>query len=231
MLVYHFINAEFGLEAIKRQRIKVSKLNDLNDPFELFSIDVSDNEHRKTMRSFKRFYADSTLILCFSKSWKSPLLWSHYADRHKGIALEFEIPDSLLFNVKYQKKRIQMDKVSNRKFSTVSRMLLTTKYIEWKYEDESRMFLNKQDVINEKIMSFIEFSNELKLKSIILGSLSTIKLKTVIENMPEGTSITVLKSRMAFKEFHIVRDRGFKIKTIHKPNNVFSQDEKNAPAN
>ena len=33
---------------------------------------------------------NNTLISCFSKSWNSTLMWSHYGDKHKGICVEFD---------------------------------------------------------------------------------------------------------------------------------------------
>lgn len=48
MRVYHFVNAEFGLDDIRRRRLKIATLNDLNDPFELFGVHLGD-EFRKAL--------------------------------------------------------------------------------------------------------------------------------------------------------------------------------------
>jgi hypothetical protein len=34
MRLYHFIRERFGLEAIRDSRLKISRINELNDPFE-----------------------------------------------------------------------------------------------------------------------------------------------------------------------------------------------------
>ena len=36
MLVYHFINKEYGIEDLRKRRLKIATLNELNDPFEFF---------------------------------------------------------------------------------------------------------------------------------------------------------------------------------------------------
>jgi hypothetical protein len=33
--VYHFVGAEYGLDDIRRRRLKIATIDDLNDPFEL----------------------------------------------------------------------------------------------------------------------------------------------------------------------------------------------------
>jgi hypothetical protein len=35
MRVYYFVPANYGLENIIKQRVKIARLNELNDPFEL----------------------------------------------------------------------------------------------------------------------------------------------------------------------------------------------------
>ena len=47
MKVYHFIPEQYALEVIADQRIKVSRFDDLNDPFELHAVDLKAREYRK----------------------------------------------------------------------------------------------------------------------------------------------------------------------------------------
>ncbi|MDW9570209.1 DUF2971 domain-containing protein [Sinorhizobium meliloti] len=30
-------------------------------------------------------------IVCLSDNWQHPMMWSHYADRHRGICLAFDV--------------------------------------------------------------------------------------------------------------------------------------------
>ncbi|MFT5740913.1 MAG: hypothetical protein ACI822_002247, partial [Gammaproteobacteria bacterium] len=38
MLVYHFINTHYGIEAIANRRLKVSGIMEFNDPFEFIGV-------------------------------------------------------------------------------------------------------------------------------------------------------------------------------------------------
>jgi len=208
MKLYHFINEEFGLQSIANQRLKVSTLDNLNDPFELFSIDLSSSrEFRDAMRVYKSYLADKTFLLCLSKSWRSPLLWSHYADRHKGMALELEVSEKIIEHITYQKRRIRINEARLKNRGDTTKRLLTTKYIEWAYEDEARIFIPFDKVNYEENLPFYGFNNEIQLKSIILGPLSELNDSGIQAKLPNGVSIQVLRSRMAFREFHVVRNR------------------------
>lgn len=50
-------------------------------------------------------------LLCFSDNWKSPVMWAHYAAKHHGICLGFDVPDSgpdpLIGPGVYNPKRLQ----------------------------------------------------------------------------------------------------------------------------
>lgn len=109
MRVYHFVNQEYGLENIRRKRLKIATINELNDPFELFSIELSDPSVRKSFRKMKNDLAMKQGLLCFSKSWSNPVQWSHYANNHQGICLGFDVPDAFLCNVNYSRKRLLAD--------------------------------------------------------------------------------------------------------------------------
>jgi hypothetical protein len=104
MILYNFISKEHALNLIGDQRIEVSRIDDLNDRFELHAMDLSDKRNREEFVTFKFDMAKKIGSLCFSKSWKCPLLWSHYANRHKGIALEFEVANQAAHPVKYKGK-------------------------------------------------------------------------------------------------------------------------------
>jgi hypothetical protein len=53
MRVYHFRSKEHGLLAIEKQQLKVGKINDLNDPYELLATDFSDENERERFFRWK----------------------------------------------------------------------------------------------------------------------------------------------------------------------------------
>ena len=93
MKAYHFLPANYGLTNLQRRHLKVATIPELNDPFELLCLDLSDPELRRAMRAWKATIGRCFGLLCFSRTWRNPVQWSHYADRHRGVCLGFELPD------------------------------------------------------------------------------------------------------------------------------------------
>src|SRR5574340_35150 len=101
MRIYYFTKANHGLAAIRDRRLKVARIHELNDPFEFLGVELSDPEFRKVLTETKRQLSTGHGLLCFSKSWRHPMLWAHYADKHGGVCLGFDVNDDKLENVSY----------------------------------------------------------------------------------------------------------------------------------
>ncbi|WP_047686322.1 MULTISPECIES: hypothetical protein [Xenorhabdus] len=83
--VYHFTTLDSAKLIVRKQKLKVSRINNLNDPFELLSANIGDKEYRPKIKKQKESANDLYGIISFSKSWKNPVQWAHYAERHNGI--------------------------------------------------------------------------------------------------------------------------------------------------
>jgi len=218
MLLYHFTSAKWALDTIRRQRIKVSRFNDLNDPFELYGAALPNKLMRVKFRDWKNHLSDRYGLICFSKSWHNPLLWSHYADRHRGVALVFDVPDDKCSEVSYHPERLVID--FETKLSTTGldekdvNALLTTKFEHWKYEEEVRLFADVDNCIVENDLWFAEFNQDLSLKGIVHGPLCQISEKEIASALPSNQKLTIIKSRLAFKKFSVVRNERVKDKTV-----------------
>ena len=57
---------------------------------------------RHLVESFKKM-RNSVIVACFGSSFDNILMWSHYASKHKGACIEFEIDDDDFKNVTYSK--------------------------------------------------------------------------------------------------------------------------------
>ncbi|HRI21631.1 MAG TPA: DUF2971 domain-containing protein [Panacibacter sp.] len=89
-------------------------------------------------------------ICCFTKSKNNILLWSHYADSHKGVCLGFDY-DLII------KKFPQFDEVeySDKPFyfdfrnpaDSIAKTILR-KSTEWKYEEEIRFIMERSRCVN-----------------------------------------------------------------------------------
>lgn len=211
MLAYHFVNREYGLDDLRKQHLKIATLNDLNDPFELFCLDFSNPELRHAFRRTKEELAASKGLLCFSKDWGNPVQWSHYADKHQGICLGFEVPDNMLLNVEYVSRRLvaEAEAIIENGHANVALMkrFLSTKYSHWRYEKEVRCFL-ELDAPESSGLYFAEFSPALQLRTVIVGAASTItraELTDALGDLAHDT--TRMKGRLSFRTFRIVRQR------------------------
>src|ERR1700731_4449263 len=92
--VYKFISAQYGLSALQNRRLKLSTIDDLNDPFDLCSIDTTNPVIEHALEAHIKHFRQSKGLLCFSRNWDNLLLWSHYAASHTGLCLGFDIPDA-----------------------------------------------------------------------------------------------------------------------------------------
>jgi hypothetical protein len=214
MRVYHFINAKYGLEDIRSRKIKISRLHDLNDPFELYALELSDSHLRKAFSQVKDELHTNRGILCFSDRWSNPVMWSHYAEKHSGSCLEFEVPDAILAKVYYRFSRLKNELAhlfDNNPEVAEKAMLacLTTKFTHWKYKKVWRVFV-ELDTQDRKGNYFADFGESLRLTGVIVGPRSTVSrndLETAFSKARLDYRPTVFKSRLAFQSFRVVRNK------------------------
>ena len=132
MRVYHFLSSRYAINDLKRRRLKIATFDDLNDPFDLWSVAQPDRSVRRGLRRWKVEMSAHYGMICFSQDWQNPVLWSHYADRHRGIVLRFEVNDEMLQEVTYVSARPALRGID----MATAQALLFTKYQDWQYERE-----------------------------------------------------------------------------------------------
>jgi hypothetical protein len=217
MRAYHFVNEKFGLEDLRQRRIKIALLNELNDPFELFGINLSEENLRLAFRAMKDKLALNRGILCFSLDWHNPVLWSHYAEKHRGFCFGFDMPDQYLSKVSYTRKRLileteQLLSLGSRDIETQVEKFLSTKYAHWRYENEARCFCALEDLDKKKKMYFAEFSDNLKLVKVIVGAESNLTRETIDNALGDlAPHVEILKASLSFKTFRVVYQKNQKL--------------------
>lgn len=202
MRVFHFVRASHGIENIREQRLKVATLSELNDPFELISMDFSNDDIRRSLHFVRANIDQSVGMICFSRDWHNPVQWSHYADCHRGICLGFDIPDSQLVRVTYSAKRLVADAerlaADQPLDHEMINRLLSTKYSHWRYENEVRRFVRLQDHSLVNGLYFAEFSDQLSLRQVIVGALSPITRAELRDALGDlESSVQAHKARLA----------------------------------
>ena len=216
MRLFHFVSSEHGLAAIRDQRYKISTYDNLNDPFELFAADFSDPEIRTHFRASKNRIAQLVGLLCCSKSWNSTLLWSHYADKHRGLALELEVEDSCISHITYSSARATISPEDMDEFVSTpigkSKItdLMTIKADCWSYENEARVLYNLSIMKpDERGLYFSRFNERVALKGVVLGPLCNTKASDIQAIIPKGSTLSVKKARIAFRSFKVTDDLSF----------------------
>jgi hypothetical protein len=143
---YRPVNANTFSE-IAEEQAWYSRYGELNDPFEGTYINRSNEATFDLLIQQFR-------VCCFSESNNNLLLWAHYAENHRGICLEYDIPDDLcrtqVLSVKYSKSQPVLEKVERYPAGSVvagalsvnidkEAALFLTKSEDWKYEEERRV--------------------------------------------------------------------------------------------
>lgn len=216
MRIFHFINEEFGLENLRRRRLKIATLGELNDPFEFLSASLADENLRRAFNAMKNELAEENGLLCFSRKWHNPVQWSHYAAKHTGLCLGFDVPDEQLEPVIYSRKRLAVEAENFHNLHEINidtfKPFLFTKYSHWRYENEVRSFVSLDEKDPEKKMYFIPFSDKLRLSVVIVGAQSNITRDHLQRALGDlAPSVKSFNARLAFKTFKVVRQRNEKL--------------------
>ena len=90
-LFYYFTPTKYALEAVKNHRLKAAELDKANNPYELMPIRWDNPTDEQISQRVKSDLSQVLKMICFSKTYKDPSLWGHYANRCKGICLGFDI--------------------------------------------------------------------------------------------------------------------------------------------
>jgi hypothetical protein len=215
MRLYHFTTARYGLEDIRHRRLKVARIGDLNDPYEFLQVASRSPKTRGRYQYLKRSLAEYMGMLCFSESWRNPVQWSHYADRHRGICLGFEITKSefgFIISSTYRTRCRPADAMQDYGPAAISHMmdLLTLKFRHWDYEQEHRLFVKLEEQDEDSSLYFYDFSTggQISLREIIVGARSPVSPEEVADAL--GTlrsTVPARKARLAFRKFEVVRQR------------------------
>jgi hypothetical protein len=149
-------------------------------------------------------------MLCFSRKWQNPVQWSHYAEKHKGICLAFDVDDDLAQPVTYVDDRLSLTKqqVLSEKSALTDKLMfsmLLTKYKDWIYEEEVRVMASLSD--EDGGYYFYPFDARLVLKGVIVGARSTISRAELAAALGDQAGcVETWKARLSFNRFEIVRN-------------------------
>lgn len=229
MIAYHFTSSEFALKALRDRRLKIARINELNDPFEYCAADFSDTDTRIKLEAFKNQVNERYGVICFCESYHDPVLWSHYADGHRGVVMVFEIPDDQAIRINYQPERFKLDvdaAIRRGSFDDSDlNQLISTKFSSWGYEKEIRMMCHLNDHFCQidakgKKVYFESLSLEsygvdaLKLVGLICGIRCDLKPADIASELLAVDTLPVQGAQLDLSSFQIIAGEAYPVSGV-----------------
>lgn len=215
---YYFTSADYAVLGVALRRLKVARFADANDPFELLGVRLRKKPVRREVKEFKNQCNKKTGLLCFSKDWTHPVLWSHYAAKHTGVCLGFNLKNDIVSDVIYVKDRPDLGDQADS-FTVQEDLrdhLLLTKSNHWLYESELRMVIDLSRATKEGQLYFRPYADDMVLAEVILGERCTLQSNNVRE-LVQATNprAVVFRSRTEFGDFK-VKINGYDLESVAK---------------
>ena len=214
--LYKYLPAEYALMCIETAELKVSTIDTMNDPFEL-SPNYTVSDPSDPIKRERAKYAAASLddamrdygIICMSGGTEDPVLWSHYADAHTGIVIEFVHPnDDSLFKVNYSNERpsIHADEMldNDEAITLFHKELVKRKAKNWGYENEYRMFIKLSNCIARKGLYFYPISDDIVLR-IVLGAMCKMSESYIQHVLAQKKwhAVEVIRARLSNEHFTV----------------------------
>ncbi len=216
-IYYHFLSYDHAVDDLEKKRIKVALINELNDPFELRPNLRKEFIERKSYNLVRGNIAKKYGLLCFADDWREPLLWGHYADKHRGVAIGFRILRNEEFEVSYTQPKEMRPMleltgdlaVNERLFLDLARK----KYKNWSYESEYRVVVDLADCVHgtgrDKGKYFIDFADRLSVEEIVLGDGVPRADHGMIKKIAERAGATrFIAARLCWEDYKVQEDGG-----------------------
>ncbi|MCD8356105.1 MAG: DUF2971 domain-containing protein [Clostridia bacterium] len=155
---------ENNLKAIENEKMWMSYPKDFNDPFEFsfklksnivdsavkivnipgFADEIAEICNRKN-ENFRQQTLQRFTLCCFMEDNKSKLMWSHYADGHKGFCIEYDFSESEFYDFVYPVcYRNSVYTVENSDNRNCYLPVIITKSADWSYENEWRVLFSSR---------------------------------------------------------------------------------------
>lgn len=192
-------------------RIRLSTFDAVNDPFELLALRHGGREQRRRFAWLYDYWVRLLGFVSLSETWRSPLMWAHYARNHTGVCLGIDVPKGRALKVNYEPERLRLvldaTKLETALDTELVRTLVTTKFSDWQYEREWRVVERLEAAPDADTgLHYLPFSLDFELREIILGARCARKPGQVRKQVFGNTSeIVVRKVRAAFNTFEMVR--------------------------
>ena len=142
-------NFERFVDILINRRLYAAPFLRLNDPMEgryVFRYGARSKTVIRRIRS-----EDNLRIVSLSRKWNSTLMWSHYADGHRGVVVGIKLSDPTHKAIPMQYVP-ELSRPSGDNPVERAIALLQQKHEFWQYEDEYRVILRNRKYVPIKIV-------------------------------------------------------------------------------
>lgn len=205
---------EINVTNLEKEVIWTSAVRNVNDPFDCdFNMSALNELEGKIPHDAIEQVRESTVnlretlaISCFSERNDSILMWSHYANKHKGFCLCYAVRDILsakkkLFPVWYREEKVlPICKGKTIQQNPRIREILIQKSPDWSYEKEWRIF--------ELLDNTTDKGKTIKIKplKIIIGACADEALKDTLRRIGKSKGIEVAQMHLKNEEFKLIEN-------------------------
>lgn len=194
------------IKSILNEQLWLSHTNSFNDP-----VDPSIKQFKKYKEDYN-YLLDSIKVGCLTTKKDNTLMWSHYADKHRGICIEYDIgkiyeKDNLIINkVNYNMPIITNKSIADNEILEIDNInrlieLFSLKSNEWKYEKEYRILYYDKERKKDGILI------DCPIKSICFGTETSEDDKKLIRKIIKNKK----GNKIEFKEAKFKQDKLFEI--------------------
>jgi hypothetical protein len=231
MRLYNYLSLEHAIDNLVKRRIKISTYDDMNDPFELRGAWMSDADFHRALTEVSKKGG----VVCFSEMDSEVLLWSHYAVKHRGCCIDFEVAESEALqptvSVKrpkeisfdrspsYEMERLGIESGDSspeshpgfeeaiKRYLPRTTAILFSKYEGWNYEKERRLLIKLQPSQKDGNHYFAEFDGNIRPVEVLLGARCTQADEERLRPAVNGYDppLPIIRTGFAKDEFKIVR--------------------------
>lgn len=194
------------IKSILNEQLWLSHTNSFNDP-----VEPSIKQFKKYKEDYN-YLLDSIKVGCLTTKKDNTLMWSHYADKHRGICIEYDIgkiyeKDNLIINkVNYNMPIITNKSIADNEILEIDNInrlieLFSLKSNEWKYEKEYRILYYDKERKKDGILI------DCPIKSICFGTETSEDDKKLIRKIIKNKK----GNKIEFKEAKFKQDKLFEI--------------------
>jgi hypothetical protein len=214
--LYRLLPDEAALKTIETRCFRVSRIADQKDCFEWqFGFEgyppESEESIQKRLDDLVKLAGETMGILCFSKEIKDPILWSHFADGHKGIAFEVNlgINPNLVSNrqeVDYDKPRIVLPYRPMTEQELLKRIenYYKQKSKSWRYEQECRLIIDQAACIPSGGRFYWKIPAGFVTR-VIIGFRSSVSMQYLrrVLDLNDFQNVQIVKAKRSLKTYDV----------------------------